>query len=58
MFKFLYLIYGAIVVIVSTVLNLSYMGPSTGSSNSWSSHGGTSSYGGGSTGSYSGGHHK
>jgi hypothetical protein len=59
MFKLLYLIYGGIVVVVSTVLNLSYVGSSTGPSSSWSSHsGGTSSYGGGSTGSYSGGHHK
>lgn len=58
MFKLLYLIYGGIVLVASTIINLSYMGPSTGSSSSsWSSHGGGSSYGG-STGSYSGGHHK
>lgn len=56
MIKFIYIVYGAIVVLLTTCTNLSYV-TSPGSSSSWGSRGGSSSYGGG-AGGYSGGSHK
>lgn len=58
MFKFIYAIYGAIVVIVSTVINLNYLTESGSSSSNWGSRSGGSSYGSGSGGYSGGGHHK
>lgn len=61
MIKFLYIVYGAIVIVVSTITNLAYMGDSSTTSRNWNSHSGGTSYGGssGSTGGFSsGGSHK
>lgn len=61
MLKFIYIIYGGVVVVVSTLTNLNYVGQSTTTSSNWNSHGTGSSYGGsgGSTGGFSsGGGHK
>lgn len=61
MFKFIYAIYGAIVLIASTVTNLYYAGESGTTPSNWSRQSGGSGYAGGSgsSGGYSsGGHHK
>jgi hypothetical protein len=59
MFKFLYVIYGGIVLVASTVVNLNYMSPSSSTGGSgWSSRSTGSTYGGGGSGYSGGGHHK
>jgi uncharacterized membrane protein YgcG len=57
MIKFAYIVYGTIVVLLTTCTNLSYITSSPGSSSNWGTRGGGSSYGGGvGGGGYSGGH--
>ena len=60
MIKILYIVYGAVVLIGSTMTNLSYMSQSGSNSSNWNTHSSGSSYGGsgGSTGGFSssGGH--
>ncbi|NEX61870.1 hypothetical protein [Noviherbaspirillum galbum] len=55
MIKFAYILYGAIVVLLTTCTNLSYLTSQPGSSSNWGTRSGSPSYGGGG-GSYSGGH--
>jgi hypothetical protein len=61
MFRYLYIVYGAVVVIVTTITNLNYSIAASSTSSGWFSHSSGVSWGGsgGSTGGFSsGGSHK
>ena len=61
MFRFIYLVYGVVVLIACTVANLNYASLSGSTSSGWTSHSSGISWGGsgGSTGGFSsGGSHK
>ena len=61
MSKFLYILYGGVILVGSTVIDLNYAAVNSGTSSAWISHGGGTYWGGsgGSTGGFSsGGSHK
>ena len=61
MFKFFYVLFGTIVLVTSTIVNIGYAGSSGTTSSGWNSHSSGLSWGGstGSTGGFSsGGSHK
>jgi len=59
--KFLYILYGGVILVCSTVVNINYAAVNSGTGSGWNSHGGGAFWGGagGSTGGFSsGGSHK